>query len=333
MGTPLTGTLSLLCVGSRTSTPSLLIMACNVRAIALCGLVSAVLAANPPPGTRLEVQSCQGGSSTQMWTLGGDGTIRNTASGLCITAPGGHGGPGELVTDACGVPPTSGQVFEWSATGAIVLRGTMLTFNASYGSYNYVWVRPYAPLGLALPEGVSPSNASGLAPFQTFVVNSPSTGLIVANASLLSASVCVDAGFRVPLTLLSTVFGSSMVLQRDSNDTALYGWAPPGTTAVNVTMQQGDTRMASFAAAPNASASGAWRQVLPRTPASLSPYTITVVAVGSTAPPTVLTDVLFGDVYIIAGASPHDNCWVPVIHTTTAGCPVLCSSLGRYTLF
>jgi hypothetical protein len=200
-------------------------------------------AANPSPGTRLEVQSCQGGLDTQTWTFSEDGTIRNTASGLCITAPAGQEGPGELVTDVCGVPPICGvppnvgQTFDWSATGEIALRGTALTFNASYGSYNYGWVRPYAPLGLAPPAGISPTNASGIAPFQTFVINSPSTGLIIANASLLSAPVCVDAGFRVPLTLVSTVFGSSMVLQRDSNETALYGWAPPGTRVVNVTLQ------------------------------------------------------------------------------------------------
>ena len=180
-------------------------------------LVQRVDSPSPPAGTRLEVQSCQPGVATQTWTLSADGSIRNTASGLCITAAGsGNPEPGPLTTEVCASPVNGRQVFDADAlTGIVSLRGSSpaLVMNASFGSWNYGWVRPYAPLGLAYAAGVSPSNSTGYAPFQTFVVNSPTPGSIVANASTLSASVCVDAGFRAPLTLVASVFGSHMILQ------------------------------------------------------------------------------------------------------------------------
>jgi hypothetical protein len=90
-------------------------------------------------------------------------------------------------------------------------------------------------------------------------------------------------------------------------------------------LQRGGELVASLAASPDASASGAWRQVLPRTPASLTPYSITVVAVGATIPPTVLTDVLFGDVYVIAGACVSSR--LPSQHIQRVGRPSVFSSL------
>lgn len=98
--------------------------------------------------------------------------------------------------------------------------------NASFGSFNYGWVRPYAPIGLAYAAGSSPTNASGYAPFQIFVANEPAAGLIVANASTLSATVCVDAGYRAPLTLVASTFGSHMVLQVGPGICGLYEVLP-----------------------------------------------------------------------------------------------------------
>lgn len=168
------------------------------------------------PGVALEVQSCQPGFETQTWSFPVDGSIRSVASGLCITAPMGLSGPGALTTDLCQDPLNPGQVFDIDATaGVIALRGSSpsLVLNASFGSYNYGWVRPYAPLGVAFAAGSSPSNSTGYAPFQLFLANTPANGSIVANASTLSAPVCVDAGYRAPLTLVASVFGSHMVLQ------------------------------------------------------------------------------------------------------------------------
>jgi sialate O-acetylesterase len=126
--------------------------------------------------------------------------------------------------------------------------------------------------------------------------------MILANATV-EDYVCVDAGARAPLGLVSSVFGSSMVLQRDTDAGVVYGWAPAGATAVTVVI----TRAADNATVANASAvpapgTGAWRAPLPRMAGSLEPFTITVAAIGASAR-VVLEDVLFGDIYFITGQS------------------------------
>lgn len=248
----------------------------------------------PPPNTRLEVQQCLPGRPTQQWLFPADGSIRNAASGLCVTAPGGVV-EGPLVTDMCGLTLLPGQLFARGSNGLLSLATGGLLINGTYGSFEYAWLRPYAPLAVASPSG--PGGAA--APFQLFLADAPNAGMILATATLLSGAVCVDAGFRVPLPLVSSVFGSSMVLQRDVANAAIWGWAS-GASQVNVTLSQNGVVVSSVQATPDPASSGAWRSLLPRQQANLVPYDIIV------ATPTDsvhLQDILFGDVFIAAGQS------------------------------
>ena len=289
----------------------------NRRAVATPGrLLAAVAAAvataaasppgaGPPPGTRLEVQQCAPGAPTQQWALGADGALRNVASGLCITAPGGAAAPGALVTAPCAAPLADGQVFAAdSGTGLVYLARSgapPLALNGSLGSWSYGWLRPYSPLGVDRPAGASPSNRSGAAPWQAFLLDKPAPGMILANATI-EDFVCVDAGARAPAGLVASVFGTSMVLQRDIDNGGIFGWAPPGAPAVAVvvTRDADNATVANVSAAP-APGSGAWRATLPRMAGGLTSFTVTVSAAG--APRVVLRDVLFGDVYVAAGQS------------------------------
>lgn len=258
----------------------------------------------PPPGTRLEVQNCAPGAPTQQWALGADGALRNVASGLCVTAPGGAARPGALVTAPCAAPLADGQVFASdSARGLVYLArsGTPpLALNGSFGSWNYGWLRPYSPLSVDYPAGTSPSNHSGAAPWQAFVLDKPARGKILANATI-EDFVCVDAGARAPAGLVSSVFGSSMVLQREVDNGAIFGWAPTGAPVVTVVLSRAadNSTVANVSAAPMADS--AWRATLPRMAGSLEAFSISVAAAGAAT--VTLTDVLFGDVYMATGQS------------------------------
>jgi sialate O-acetylesterase len=247
------------------------------------------------------------GSPTQQWALGADGALRNVASGLCMTAPNGASAPGPLVTAACESPLADGQVFASDPTAGLVYlarsggaTSAPLALNGSFGSWNYGWLRPYSPLGVAPPAGSSPTNRSGQAPWQAFVMDRPSRGMILANATI-EDFVCVDAGARAPVGLVSSVFGSHMVLQRDIDNGAIFGWASPGAAVVTVVVSRAadNSTVANISALPS-SGSGAWRATLPRMVGGLASFTVTISSGSQTV---VLEDVLFGDVYMATGQS------------------------------
>lgn len=96
----------------------------------------------------------------------------------------------------------------------------------------------------------------------------------------------------VPFSL-SLSLGSNMVLQRSPASAMLFGFADAGVT-VNTTF--GSATYTSVAG-PD----GSWRQQLPPTPASSIPYSIGFMA--STGDGAMLTNVLFGDVFLCGGQS------------------------------
>jgi sialate O-acetylesterase len=107
-------------------------------------------------------------------------------------------------------------------------------------------------------------------------------------AGILSLAAATAAG--VPFVLSNTL-GSHMVLQRDRPAT-IWGFGTPNT--VVKTIFRGQTLVSSVGA------DGVFRQALPATGAG-GPYTIGVSA--STGESTVLSDVLFGDVFFCSGQS------------------------------
>ena len=99
----------------------------------------------------------------------------------------------------------------------------------------------------------------------------------------------------LPPGLLSHAFGSHMVLQRAPKAAVLWG-AAPAATAVRVTFR--GNRSAPISPGRD----GSWRFELPPTAGGAAEYTIAVEAAPSGAT-VVLTDVVFGDVYIAGGQS------------------------------
>jgi sialate O-acetylesterase len=95
------------------------------------------------------------------------------------------------------------------------------------------------------------------------------------------------------LTLSNTV-GSSMVIQRDSPTTSLWGLSNPGTV-VTATLSSG----ASYNATSDAA--GVWRVKLPSMPPNATPQNISFTAPGETS--IDIEDVLFGDVVLCSGQS------------------------------
>ena len=94
--------------------------------------------------------------------------------------------------------------------------------------------------------------------------------------------------------VLSNTLGDHMVLQRDSPEAKVWGFAAPGDM---VTTTLGSTAALTTVADSH----GVWRQRLPPQPASLTPQTIRFhSAMGGSA---TLRDVLFGDVYLCGGQS------------------------------
>eukprot|EP01116_Phalansterium_solitarium_P008430 TRINITY_DN2233_c1_g1_i2.p1 TRINITY_DN2233_c1_g1~~TRINITY_DN2233_c1_g1_i2.p1 ORF type:complete len:1722 (-),score=479.12 TRINITY_DN2233_c1_g1_i2:469-5391(-) len=103
-----------------------------------------------------------------------------------------------------------------------------------------------------------------------------------------------------PRNLVSNALGSNMVLQRAPQRANVWGWVPPYAD-VQVTLRDNagaivvqDSTRADF--------NGSWIYSLPPIPADLKPYSIQVVGGGKSS---LMTNVLFGDIYIISGQS---NC-------------------------
>jgi sialate O-acetylesterase len=115
-------------------------------------------------------------------------------------------------------------------------------------------------------------------------------------ASLAVAAATAAAAAAPPPCNISNVFGSHMVLQRDSVDTLVYGFAAPGDT---VTLQVDGNALPPS----KADASGVWRSALPKSmTVAGGPHAINAVCSdGSTG--GSLTDVLFGDVFLCGGQS------------------------------
>ena len=106
-------------------------------------------------------------------------------------------------------------------------------------------------------------------------------------AVILAAAVgsCAAAGVS---TRFSNAFGDDMVLEADV-PAPLWGWSlPASTVAVEVS--------GGFKVTVPTDAAGFWRTLLPSTPASLSPFDITVESTdGENA---TLHRVLFGHVFL-----------------------------------
>ena len=124
---------------------------------------------------------------------------------------------------------------------------------------------------------------------------------------------------RTYMGLISATLGNHMVLQASTKlrprQAVIWGFTKPGAT-VTTSMQSsklaagsggsgggGGAPAGSQTFKTTADSTGTWRQVLPATPPSTTPYTFAVASSNSTAERATLTDVLFGDVYLCGGQS------------------------------
>lgn len=125
---------------------------------------------------------------------------------------------------------------------------------------------------------------------------------------------------------VSSVFGSRMVLQRDSPALAVWGRADAGT---NVTLElqpaPGAGQPARFAAL--ADDSGAWVITLGARAGSLSPTTLVLTTPLPEGTSLYLSDVLFGDVYLSLGQS---NAQIPVGYVLNASEEMAAALLPQY---
>ncbi|HKP16299.1 MAG TPA: sialate O-acetylesterase, partial [Gemmatimonadaceae bacterium] len=125
-------------------------------------------------------------------------------------------------------------------------------------------------------------------------------------ATLLAASAAQAQGDSAGTLRLARLFGERMVLQRDAG-VPVWGWSAP-RRAVTVALD-GVSRSAT------ASASGAWRVVLPPRRAG-GPHRL-VVRSGTDS--VVLRDVLVGDVWVASGQSNME--W-PLVNTQNAAAAI-----------
>lgn len=126
------------------------------------------------------------------------------------------------------------------------------------------------------------------------------TLLCVVAATARSASagaVASDGAHSAPFTLSNTI-GSSMVLQRGSPQSSLWGFAAPGAT-VSTTF----VGCSGCPPVPDATtgADGVWRAAVPPLAATAVPFNVSFSTAGSA--PLLLTDVLVGDVLLCSGQS------------------------------
>ena len=99
---------------------------------------------------------------------------------------------------------------------------------------------------------------------------------------------------------LSSVFSNGMVLQRDV-PSVIWGWSRPGTRV--------DASIAHSKGSALSDRSGRWRIVLPAHAAG-GPYALHVTSTqsGVSEEKIVIDDVLFGDVWILAGQIGRASC-------------------------
>ena len=118
---------------------------------------------------------------------------------------------------------------------------------------------------------------------------------------------------RTYLGLVSATLGSHMVLQRAPKQASVWGFAAPRhkvSTALEPSACIGSSGGIGCQLGSRqkfetiADANGTWTQLLPPTKGSATPFTLTISdETNSSAKPIVLTDVLFGDVYLCGGQS------------------------------
>lgn len=113
---------------------------------------------------------------------------------------------------------------------------------------------------------------------------------LISNASLC---MTIAAPPPPPPPLISSVFGSHMVLQRDV-PVSLWGWTTAGGV-VTLTIEGPDGHVFNVTSAP-AGTDGRWNATLPATPASSGGVGVNITIFDDSGAFTVLTDVLFGDV-------------------------------------
>ena len=108
------------------------------------------------------------------------------------------------------------------------------------------------------------------------------TGILLWSGAVLTAHADVS---------IAPIFGNSMVLQRDQ-PVPVWGKALPGES---LTVTLGEQKLTT-----TADSAGQWKVTLPAMPANAAPQSLTIAGGG---PPTVLTNVLIGDVWLCAGQS------------------------------
>ena len=89
---------------------------------------------------------------------------------------------------------------------------------------------------------------------------------------------------------LSSTIGSSMVLQRDSPSSTLWGTATPGSVITTTFISSGTSYNAT------ADSYGVWRVGLPSLPATANAQNITFSSAGQTS--VTISDILIGDVLL-----------------------------------
>ena len=109
--------------------------------------------------------------------------------------------------------------------------------------------------------------------------------------SLLALLLCSPAS-SLSFSLSNTV-ASSMLLQRDTPTTSLWGFADAGLT---VTALLSSSQQAFNG---TAGSDGIWRVALPALPATAEPFNITFSAAG--APDISISDVVVGDLVLCSG--------------------------------
>lgn len=265
--------------------------------LALVALLLRTAAASLPSAAVL--RACAAGDAGEALTIngGGIGVISSDDGCLCN-----NGGPGPLTFSQCeGSGPQHDREVGYAFTGgpsAIpwAASGLCVTAAATGGAVSLAACAPGSLL-------------------QQFEYDAAARH-VVHNAS----GQCLALAPQPP-PLLSTVFGSHMVLQRDA-PAALWGWTTPGATVAV------DFAGSTYTSLPSA-ADGRWSVSLPSTSSSSSSsgsggYNITVRALDGSGAVDALTDVLFGDVIWCSG-----QVRVGVSHCCHAAWPRALCSLVR----
>eukprot|EP00037_Helgoeca_nana_P018815 m.181611 g.181611 ORF g.181611 m.181611 type:complete len:549 (-) comp24604_c0_seq1:120-1766(-) len=126
---------------------------------------------------------------------------------------------------------------------------------------------------------------------------------MVVLAALAAAIVVVSQGARAGPSLVSNVFGSNMILQRD-RPAPIWGWVAVDSTVDGATVHQVTVTLTGTPAVTAiTNADGFWRAVLPAQPANAEGRSIQVHVVDGSVSDVLLTNVVFGEVLFCSGQS------------------------------